>query len=58
MDRDPISGQQLKFERTPQRYNPIEGPDRPPCNYGDIFVAGFVVGGLIGAVGVYILERL
>lgn len=54
MDRDPVSKQQLRFDRSTQRRDHFEeGP-----NAGDTFVGGFVIGGVLGALIVWLLERL
>lgn len=54
--RHPTSGEQLTFERREYRADPIEQPEeRHP---GDIFIGAVVVGGIIGAVAVWFLERL
>lgn len=61
MMRDPVSKQQLRFERQPINPNPLQGPYDPPFNSttnGDMFVAGFAIGGILGAIVVYVLERL
>lgn len=59
MNRDPYTRQQLMFDRTPINPNPLEGPfDAQPRCTGDLLVGAFALGGLLGALAVYILERI